>query len=723
MTSRTTEEATGPGVRPDGPGAGPAGPARRVLWLALLELFALTGLAIAQPLLDVTGKAPDFFLFHRADRTEILLLVAAIVALPAIGLWLLEVAARLLAGERLRRLLHLALLTGLLCVLALEVGKKLLPIRGKRLLLAAVLAGLLVGLLYQRWPALKLWLRYLAPAPLVFALVFVTMSPTAALILPSRSASGTVPVQTRPGSPLPPVVMILFDEFPLESLLDSRGQIDRRVYPNLATFASGATWYRNATGISGWTPYALPAMLDGRWPAKNQAGAVPNAGDYPDNLFTMFGRHYNLKVFETITQLCPTDRCGQTGTRSGFGTVAKETAKLYRNIISPVDVAADAASVGQDPTLKPTDKGPTAYFGNLKFDQVRRVDQFASSINAGDPQPSLYFLHLLLPHTPWKYLPDGRVYNSGSLPNAAVNQDQWPPAVQQLNRKRHLLQLAYTDTVIGRVIDRLKQQGLWDKSLVVMTADHGEGFTPGSGTRRLGPKNADDLLWVPMFVKRPGQTEGRVDDRNWEHVDLLPTVADIVGLTIPWKVDGVSQAGPPGREATDKTFYNEPGQPLTRPGPPYFRQVLQGVTDTVIKAHQNGERGFYQFGDTSDWIYRSPQELGQVGGPTVTAKLRDWDLFDTVDPKASAVPLLLVGDLTSGTPPPGATMVAVVNGQIAATGGFFAMEPDDPVVTFGAMTPDFLYKPGPGHPQIQLYLATKAGPGWRFQPVTISGRR
>ena len=58
--------------------AGPAGPGseeavggrrwldRLHLW-ALVEVFALSGFAIAQPLLDVTGKSPDFFLFRRAD--------------------------------------------------------------------------------------------------------------------------------------------------------------------------------------------------------------------------------------------------------------------------------------------------------------------------------------------------------------------------------------------------------------------------------------------------------------------------------------------------------------------------------------------------------------------------------------------------------------------------------------------------------------------------------
>src|SRR5512133_3475830 len=437
------------------------------VWWGLVELVALTGLAVAQPLLDVTGKAPDFFLLHRSDRAQILLLVALIVLAPTALLWAAEVLAWLVAGERVRRLVHLVWVTGLFCLLALEVAKKLTGLRGRRLVLAALVVGLAAGLVYARWAPIRLWLRYLAPAPLVFALVFATLSPRAELILPARASSATaVPVQTRPGRPLPPVVMVLFDEFPLQSLLDSSGQIDRRVYPNFAGFADQATWYRNATGIGGWTPFAVPSMLAGAWPTTAQRSSVPDRSGWPDNLFTLLDRYYNLKVFETVTQLCPAQRCGQTGTRSGFSTVARQTAKLYRTILTPHDTAVDPASVGENPDLggDAAKKGPTAYFGNLAQDQVRRVDRFVDSINAEDRQPTLYFLHVLLPHAPFKYLPDGKVYNSGSLRGAT---GVWPTRMLQLNQQRHLIQLAYTDKVMARILQRLKDQGLYDKSLVV----------------------------------------------------------------------------------------------------------------------------------------------------------------------------------------------------------------------------------------------------------------
>ena len=127
----------------------------------MVELFALTGLAVAQPLLDVTGKAPDFFLLHRSDRTQILLLVALIVLAPTAILWATEVLAWLIGGERARRAVHLVWVTGLFCLLALEAAKKLTGLRGRRLVLAAVLVGLGAGWVYARWAPIRLWLRVL----------------------------------------------------------------------------------------------------------------------------------------------------------------------------------------------------------------------------------------------------------------------------------------------------------------------------------------------------------------------------------------------------------------------------------------------------------------------------------------------------------------------------------------------------------------------------------
>ena len=190
-----------------GPAPGEADDQRR-RWLdrlhlwALVELFVLSGFAIAQPLLDVTGKSPDFFLFRRADRLDIVLLVLGVTLLPALVIWAFEVAVGLVS-ETVRRLLHLAAIAGLFSPAGHPGGQE--ADRPARARAGGRRPGRRRGAGGVRCTpgrrGLRLWLRYLAPAPLVFALVFLLMSPTSKLVLPARTEATT---GGRPRRPPPP---------------------------------------------------------------------------------------------------------------------------------------------------------------------------------------------------------------------------------------------------------------------------------------------------------------------------------------------------------------------------------------------------------------------------------------------------------------------------------------------------------------------------------------
>jgi hypothetical protein len=689
---------------------------------ALAELFVLSGFAVAQPLLEVTGKSPDFFLFHRAQRVDILLLVAGVTLLPALAIWAGEVLVGLVS-EPLRRLVHLAAVTMLLTLLALEIVKKLTPMRGRRLVALAAVVGLLAGALYARQGWLKLWLRYLTPAPLVFALVFALVSPTAKLVLPARAAASAGGVAVAPGA-RPPVVMIFFDEFPLASLLDSKGRVDRRVYPNFAAMAGASTWYRNATGVSGFTPTAMPAMLTGRYPSKMKA---PIWYEYPDNLFNLLGRSYQLKVYETISQLCPPSRCPTApagGDQASLPGVLRDSARTFKDIISPYDAAvdpasfADQAAAAQQTTPGGKPLGPRFRFDQLWLNQPSRFTDFLNGIK-GNEAPTLHFLHILLPHSPWRYLPSGVEYNTKTF-GRAFQVDQTPAPIRELSHQRLMLQLAYTDHLVGQVIDHLKAQGMWDKALVLLTADHGAGWAPGEKPRRLGQRNPPQLMWVPLFIKAPHQRQGRVDDRNWEQVDLLPTVADLLGVQVPWKTDGLAQTGPPARSRGEKWWFDVPGHRQVRDGPANFSIVLQGETDTLARA-ADGVKGLYRFGAFADLAYRDPATVGPIGGTPAHARMDDWKLYQKLEPGSGRVPALVSGKLGSPLPPAGSTVLVAVNGQVAGESKLFPDRPGEAAASFAVIAPDFLFKPGDGRRQLQVYLVTRSGGGPHLQPVALSG--
>ena len=422
----------------------------------------------------------------------------------------------------------------------------------------------------------------------MFALLFVATSPTGALVRPADSEKSTTTSQA--GDSAPPVVMILLDEFPLQSLLNSKGEVDARVFPNFAKLAERSHWYRNATGVSGFTQYAVPAVLSGQYP---KAKLAPSYVQHPNNIFSLLAPDYRIRAFETITQLCDPALCDEadqpSGSDRGMSGLFRQTWQVAKKLAKPYDDSAPVSDQFAEESAGTTTKKPKLTIDKaqtqpnwktLRANQPERFQRFVAGLKPSD-EPTMHFLHLLLPHHPWRYLPSGATHPPRLLGGVAGGWGTyaWP---MDVNRQSHLLQLAYTDRLLGDVIDRMEKQGIWDDSMVVVTADHGESFIPGTAGRRLtrGPDTEAQVAWVPMFLKEPGQTKGTTSDANWEQVDLLPTMADALHTDVPFKVDGISQLSD-SRDRTEKTFYNSPGVRMEFPGAPGFRIVLEGVTDTA----------------------------------------------------------------------------------------------------------------------------------------------
>ncbi|WBB70882.1 sulfatase-like hydrolase/transferase [Micromonospora sp. WMMD812] len=602
----------------------------------LLEIVALVGLVVTQPVLDVLGRSPDFFLFHRAGREDILILVALVAVVPTVPPALLGALSRL-AGRAARSVTHTLLVALLVAALAVQVGRHGTPLRGVPLLVVAALVGAAGAAAHRRWRAPRRVLRVAAVGPLVFVGLFLVVSPTSVLVLP-RAADGAT--GTAATAVHPPVVMLILDELPLVSLLGPDGRIDAARFPHFAELAAGSTWYRNATGVSGWTPYALPAMLTGRYPAR---GVAPHYSQYPDNLFTAFGGLYDIRAEESITRLCPPSRCEQPVTpEQGLGVLVRETRKLLGQVTAPRDSQIDPedsyreqtrAEAGLD-AAEPVPDDPKFRWDSLDDNQPVRFTSFLAGLKP-EPRPTLHFLHLLMPHSPWAFLPSGARYDApDDLPNDGSG---WV----ELARQRHLAQLGYTDRLIGETLRTLRATGLYDQATVVVTADHGVSFKPGFQGRGLDAINAapGEVAWVPMFVKEPGQRAGRVDDRNWEHVDLLPTVADEAGIRLPWRVDGRSARSAP-RPAGQKHFYDRPAEPITIPdgvpAPPPL-PAPHPLVGTVV-----GQR---------------------PGGGS--ARVADLAAFHATDPDTGTLPALVWGTVPDQVPD-GTLLAVAVNGRVGA---------------------------------------------------------
>jgi arylsulfatase A-like enzyme len=140
------------------------------------------------------------------------------------------------------------------------------------------------------------------------------------------------------------------------------------------------------------------------------------------------------------------------------------------------------------------------------------------------------------PHAP--YLPPAftrhRLLPAGELEHwHEFMQENMPygPKAQPLVDKHHLRyreSMMGADESLGRLLDELQRLGRLERALVIITSDHGESFEHNF-IGHAGPLLHDAVTRVPLVVKLPGQTLGRVVDTPVSQADLAPTVLDIVG--------------------------------------------------------------------------------------------------------------------------------------------------------------------------------------------------
>ena len=520
-----------------------------------LHLGALWAFAFVQPLFDLLGGEAQFFVARGNTTADIVLFAVAFTLVPpAILAALVWLAGRIRPelGEGLQ-----VMLVGLL------VAAILLPPLGRLLggsglaLGLALIAGGGAAALYARAAPARTFLTVLSPAPLLFLVLFLAVSPVSDLVLPSGGSEAIAGARTSDT----PVVMVVFDELPATSLMDARDRVDARRYPAFAALAADATWYRDATTVAGRTTEAVPALLTGRRPRE---GDLPTAADHPGSLFTLLSRSHRLEVVEPITDVCPRDLCSESrpGTARRLRALASDLRVVSAHLLLPDDLRGGLPPIDRDwqgfAGEGRVGEGATPEQRKLFIDEVfrrlgeddppARFEQIMRFVDHPGAKPPLVFLHTSLPHVPWRYLPDGRRY---AAPVAGLNEGAWVGPQWQVDQsfQRHLLQTQYADRLLGRLLDRLRAADLYDRALVVVTADHGVAFRAGDRRRTPTPTNLHDVANMPLFIKAPGQREGKVVDGAVRTIDVLPTMARELGIRLSG-VDGV----PAGTRGSDPSI-------------------------------------------------------------------------------------------------------------------------------------------------------------------------
>jgi arylsulfatase A-like enzyme len=346
----------------------------------------------------------------------------------------------------------------------------------------------------------------------------------------------------------PNVVLIQMDAVRADHL--SLYGYGRNNTPKLKEFSQEASLFKNAIAPGDMTLSSVASIFTGMYPRAH--GAHYNVPDYP------FGRPLCDK-FQTIAEIL---------SKKGYFTMS---------------VVANYAYIshhfGLDRGFQYHDqRAPVPFLGPVRFYSLRNLirnilTRFASSSNydqlyrrAEDinsevfsllqkvkENRSPFFLSVnymdahdpYIPPAPFDMIFPGKIkdYDLAKYRKMAEK-------VLKLERKvtaeeyLHLVSqydggIAYIDFHIGKLIARLKEFGLYENCLIIITSDHGEVF----GERDLighGISVYQDQIHVPLIIKYPNNRQSIVVNETVSLCDLMPTILDFLGFKIPGKVDGES---------------------------------------------------------------------------------------------------------------------------------------------------------------------------------------
>jgi hypothetical protein len=429
----------------------------------------------------------------------------------------------------------------------------------------------------------------------------------------------------------PDVLLLIFDEWPIDAMLGPDGKIDAARYPNIAALTQTATWFPNAHTIYDSTTKAVPEILDAKYPRNHTA---PNYQGHPRSVFDVFGRKgYRIRVNEEATSICPPRYC--------------RGARLQRPGI-----------------LKRLQRG-----------RRERMNAFFDKITPG--KPTLYVRHTLLPHGPYLFLPSGKQTRAGwQDPIPGMNS---PPSfhdryLTQHNEQRLRLQIGFVDHELGRLFARMKANGTFDKSLIAILPDHGIATDIGVNDRRTTNKrNIDEIAPIPLFIKAPGQTAGRIDRSYVRTIDVVPTIADILNFRMPYRADGRSAFSRVTKRRRRIRLIKRDFSGTIVVSAKSMERRRAAIRRAKLKqfGYGNWESLYTGIGPNRQLLGRQVAQIASVAGNRTHAGLAQAAAMRSVNPSSVVLPAQVAGRVTGGKRGAHRDLAVAVNGKIEAVGRSF----------------------------------------------------
>ena len=330
-----------------------------------------------------------------------------------------------------------------------------------------------------------------------------------------------------------PIFILTFEKIASAYVADEDGRILTERLPNLARFVSEADYYPNTYSNSTATVYGLKTIYSGRVTTTDRNWTrFPNIRDLVGgkrvymvlDLLTSYsdpGRHYLIR---TIGQK---NRNGKDIVRGWYKTYL--TTILPDFLERPLVLAGWHFNpwfdlwAGEAGELQP---GENIYHkvGTKQFQNLKEIVQKEGAT------PNLYIMH--------NFISDGCGVNrvGAKDPSGEVYRKELETARQNL---------AAFDRELGSFIGFLKEKGLYDRSLILVTTDTGADCGVNSVKGEPEFPAFSETARIFLALKRPDQRSGRVFRSVFRHVDIFPTILSDLGMDpSPFHFEGVPVTDP-----------------------------------------------------------------------------------------------------------------------------------------------------------------------------------
>lgn len=233
-----------------------------------------------------------------------------------------------------------------------------------------------------------------------------------------------------------------------------------------------------------------------------------------------------------------------------------------------------------------------------------------------DPRPFYLSVHYTAPHSPWDpanhpkewldLYPQTEFHSTPCEPTHPWQTLSAPvghtPELRAENLRGYYGAISAMDQQIGRILNRLKEMGEYENTLIVFSGDNGMNMGHhglwGKGNASYPMNMFEESVKVPFIVKAPGGVKGQVEGGLWSHYDVLPTLLDWAGLgeIIPQGLPGRSFAplfrGLPANTPDEVVVFDEYGPVrMIRSGTwKYVHRFPDGPHELYDLARDPGER-------------------------------------------------------------------------------------------------------------------------------------